>query len=90
MRVDLDEPLFPRGREALKKVVADKPSDLDALLFGLEVENKSYDLYRMAASGTNDPLGKEMFEFSAEQERGHFNSLMMRYEYLAGPTGWSA
>ena len=86
----MDKPLFPGGKEALEKVVTDKSSDLDAVLFGLEIEIKSYDLYRTTSLETTDPIGKEMFEFLAGEERGHFNILMMRYEYLAGPIGWSA
>lgn len=48
-----------------------KSSDLDALLFGLDIENRSYDLYRRAASETTNAEGKAMFEFLAEEERGH-------------------
>ncbi len=86
--IDLDKPLFPRGREALEKAVTIKSGDWDALLSGLDVEIKSYDLYRRAASEIENPLGKQMFEFLAGQERGHFNVLMMRYDALFGPVSW--
>lgn len=88
--IELTDSLFPGGREALEKMVTTRSGDLDALLFGLEIEDKSYDLYRTAAASTTDPLGKDVFAFLAGQEREHFNILMMRYEYLAGPIGWSA
>ncbi len=88
VHIDLDRPLFPRGREALEKAVTIKSSDGDALLSGLDVESKSYDLYRRAASEIENPLGKQMFEFLAGQEESHFNILMMRYEALFGPAGW--
>lgn len=87
--IELTGPLFPGGREALEKKITARSGDLDALLFGLEIEDKSYDLYRTAASSTTDPLGKDVFAFLAGQEKDHFNILMMRYEYLAGPIGWS-
>ena len=87
--IDMDKPLFPKGKEALEKAVKAKSRDTDAMLFGLEIENKSYDLYRTAALATTNPLGKAMFEFLAGEERGHFNILMMRYESLAGPVAWS-
>ena len=48
-QVELDKPLFPRGKGALEQAVSTKSSDLDALLFGLDIEMKSYDLYRQAA-----------------------------------------
>ncbi len=88
--ISLDKPLFPKGREALEKAITTKSSDWDALLFGLDIETRSYDLYRKAASETNDPLGKQMFEFLAGEERGHFDILMMRYDSLFGPIAWSA
>lgn len=86
--IDLDKPLFPRGIEALEKTVTARSSDWDALLFGLDIEIKSYDFYRRAASEIGDPLGKETFEFLAEQEQSHFDVLMMRYDSLFGPISW--
>ena len=86
--MDLDKPLFPRGIEALEKTIATRSSDWDALLFGLDIEIKSYDLYRKAASQIEHPLGKQMFEFLAGQEQSHFNVLMMRYDSLFGPVSW--
>lgn len=89
--INLNEPLFPKDKETFEKVITTKSNDIDALLFGLDIENKSYDLYYKAASETTDTLGKTMFEFLAGQERGHFNILMMRYEFLSGRSaGWSA
>ncbi len=84
----LSESLFPKGREALKAVVRSHSDTRDVLLFGLDIETKSYDLYRKGAAGTADALGRETFEFLADQERSHFNVLMMRYEALFGPTTW--
>lgn len=86
--VDLDRPLFPGGREALEKAATIKSSDWDTLLFGLDIEIKSYDLYRRAASEIENPLGKQMFEFLVGQEESHFNVLMMRYDALFGPASW--
>ncbi len=87
--IDLEKPLFPRGREALEKAVTTKSSDWDALLSGLDVEIKSYDFYRRAASEIGNPLGKQMLEFLAGQDESHFNVLMMRYVALFGPAGWN-
>jgi len=90
VRIDLDKPLFPEGERALQKAVTKESGDLDALLFGLGIENKSYDLYRRAALETRNTTGRALFEFLAAQERGHFDILMMRYEHLAGPVAWQA
>ncbi len=88
VNIDLNKPLFPRGREALKKAVTNKSGDWEALLFGVEIETKSYDLYRRAALETSDLLGKQMFEFLAGQEQSHFDILMMRFDSLFGPISW--
>ncbi len=86
--IDLDKPLFPMTKEAREKAVTTRSSDWDALLFGLDIEIKSYDLYRKAALATGDPLGKEMFAFLASEENRHFDLLMMRYDALFGPIAW--
>ncbi|MBI4303675.1 MAG: ferritin family protein [Chloroflexi bacterium] len=88
VKIDLSKSLFPKGRKGLDTTFASKSSDRDALLFGLEIENKSYDLYRASAAQIIEPLGKEMFEFLAGEEQGHFNILMMRYDLLFGPVAW--
>ena len=90
VRIDLDKSLFPEGKEALDKAVTTKSSDSDALLFGLDIKTKNFDMYRRAAVETADALGKAMFGFLAGEEKGHFNILMMRYEYLTEPIEWSA
>jgi rubrerythrin len=86
--IPIDKPLFPRGKKALEKTVSIQSTETQALLFGIDIENRSYDLYRKGAAKIRHPLGKQVFEFLASEERGHFNILMMRYEYLAGPIGW--
>ncbi len=88
--VDLGQPRFP-GRKADRVAAAkDVATEAEALLFGLEIESTSYDLYRKAAAETEEPLGKSVFEFLAGEEAMHFNVLMMRYDLGLGPAGWSA
>lgn len=86
----LNNSLFPKGREALEKAVGQKSADRDALLFGLDIETKSYDLYRKAALETANEIGKSMFEFLAGEEKRHFDILMMRYDFLFGPVAWTS
>ena len=88
VEIDLEKQLFPKGIEALKKTITVKSDDWDALMFGLDIEIKSYDLYRNAASQIEDSLGKQMFQFLAGQEQSHWDILMMRYEYFFGPVSW--
>lgn len=82
--VDLDKPLFPPEKEA----ISPEASDTDALLFALQIENESYELYRKAATETADPAGSEMYQFLAGQERTHFDILMLNYEHLVNTGSW--
>jgi rubrerythrin len=82
--VDLDKPLFPPDRET----IGPEASDIDALLFALQIENESYELYRKAASETADPAGKAMYQRLASQERTHFDILMLNYEHLVSTGSW--
>ncbi|MFB0545442.1 MAG: ferritin family protein [Anaerolineae bacterium] len=82
--IDLDKPLFPKGREALKEAIPEEASQDDALLFALGLENNSFELYRKAVQETEEPVGKEMYLFLANTERHHFDVLMANYEALYG------
>ena len=86
--VDLDKPLFPPGGEAVEKAIAPDASDADALLFALQKENESYELYRQAATETADPAGKEMYQRLASYEHIHFDILMLNYEHLVSTGNW--
>ena len=86
--VDLRSPLFPPGREALEKMVRSDDSDLDALLLALGFENKSYELYRKGYTETDDPQGKAVYEYLADMEREHFETLMRNYEHLSRTGSW--
>lgn len=86
--VDLGRPLFPPGREALEKMVRPDDSDLDALLLALGFENDSYELYRKGYAETDDPQGRAMYEYLADMEREHFETLMRNYEHLSRTGSW--
>jgi len=86
--VDLGKPLFPPGREALEKMVRPDDSDLDALILALGFEHDSYELYRKGYTETDDPQGKAMYEYLADMEREHFETLMRSYEHLSRTGSW--
>lgn len=89
VKADLTTPLFPEGEEAFQKAVRPDASDQDALLFALQIENESFDLYRELAQTTDDPNGKRMYGYLANAERGHFELLMLNYEHLSTVGGWA-
>ncbi len=84
--VDLSTRLFPKDR---KTANTDRYDELDVLAFAMEIEMKSYNLYRTASNETASPIGKSTFEFLAGEEKNHFDTLMTRYDYLVGrPVTW--
>lgn len=86
--VDLDKPIFPKGKQAAEKAVKSDYTERDALLFAMNIESDSYNLYRKSAQETASARGKEVYTFLAGEEQTHFDIVMMRYELVAGPQAW--
>ncbi len=81
--------IFPQGREGLEKAAKANPDEVDAVLTALDMENKSYDLYRTQFETVTDPKAKQLYEFLAGQERTHFDLLMANYEAMVQFGGWA-
>jgi hypothetical protein len=86
--VDLESPLFPEGEQELAEAVRPDANDRDALLFALQIENDSFDLYQKQAKAASDPNARRMYEYLTGAERTHFNLLMSNYESLERYGGW--
>lgn len=84
-----DEPLFPKDKTLFEKAVHPEASDLDALIFALQIEHKSFELYRQWAQKSSEPAAKAMYKWLACAERGHFNQLMLNYESLLNSGYWA-
>ncbi|MBI4289235.1 MAG: ferritin family protein [Chloroflexi bacterium] len=80
--------LFPKDKAALDRI-SQTSTDIDALRFGLTIENRSFEFYFKAAHDSESSEGRSMYAFLAETERGHFDMLMMRLEGIIGPLGWT-
>jgi rubrerythrin len=87
-QADLDKPLYPRGRDALKRTIRPDDSDIDALLFAIKTENDSFNLYSEHAKSSADAQAKSFYEYLAEEARTHFNLLMLNHESLSSAGGW--
>jgi rubrerythrin len=72
----------------LEKAIQPDASDMDALLFALQIENDSFDLYAKQAQASQDLNATRMFGFLADAERTHFNLIMLNYESLSSQGGW--
>jgi len=77
--IDAVSLVFPPD-EQIPETIGENPSEEDALLFGLNIENKSFSLYRNSAQQAAAPEAKTMFSQLANAEHRHFDILMQRYE----------
>jgi rubrerythrin len=82
--------IFPQSENVCEETLRPDESDLDALLFALQIENQSFNLYREMAEKTKDPNGKRMYAYLADAERGHFERLMLNYEHLSTTGTWAS
>lgn len=81
--VDVVSVVFPPAMRVLESLPAN-PSEEDALLFGLAVEDKSFKLYHNSAEIANNPEARRLFLQLAGAEQTHFEVLMQRYESRFG------
>lgn len=84
-----DKGIFPTDPSIFEKSVRQDASDTDALIFALQAEHKSYELYRNAANAVEDPQAKRMFQWLAGVEQAHFNQLMLNYDSLVTTGQWA-
>lgn len=81
--IDAVSVVFPPEKQVLAEL-SPNPSEEDALLFALGVEDKSFKLYHNSAQIAKDPDAKKLFMQLAGAEQTHFNVLMQRYDSRYG------
>ena len=86
--IDLEAKLFPPDPRKIEKRIGPEPTEIDALHVALEMEIRSYDLYRLAARGATDEAGRQMYQWLASAEMTHFNLLMSNYESIISGGSW--
>jgi rubrerythrin len=79
--------VFPDKRKAAL-IIPKKAKDLDALKMAMDFELKGYEAYVQAGKETDDPKGKQVFEFLAKQENSHYVFLQKTYDYLTTKGAW--
>ena len=77
--IDAVSVVFPPQKAVIKEL-SENPSDEEALLFALGVEDKSFKLYYNSSQIAKDPEAKKLFLQLAGAEQVHFDVLMQRYE----------
>jgi len=86
--IDLDAKLFPPDPRKIERKIGSDPTEVDVLHVALEMEIKSYDLYRLAARGAPDEAGRQMYQWLTSAEMTHFNLLMSNYEAIISGGSW--
>jgi rubrerythrin len=64
-------------------------SDLDALSFGLQLEEKSIKYYDELVVKSQDKYEKRFYLTLSHEERGHYLKIMDSVELLSNPEGWN-
>jgi rubrerythrin len=78
---DEKRPIFPDKKD-IGEVLPEEASLEDVLLFALDAEDKTVDLYEKSAEEVDDPRAEEFFSRLARVEKGHFSTVFQRYESI--------
>jgi len=82
------ESIFLKASKELGSEIKIAQSELEAIETAMNMELKTYDLYRSQSEQSTSPLQKRFYQALAAEERGHHLALLDSYEYLTDPTGW--
>lgn len=77
------EELFPQG-QSIAGAVDRLSDDLNALAFGIEMEQKAVELYSRQAAESADPAAEKAYDFLVQEEIRHYDQLKTQWEKLAG------
>jgi rubrerythrin len=75
-------------QESLQEKAQASENDLNALRFGLEIEDKSIKYYENLANHAPDSYEKRFYLTLSHEERDHYLRIMDSIEYLSDPVGW--
>lgn len=80
--------IFIRATEKTGANVKVPPTELDAVKTAIDMEIKSYELYRDRSQTAMYDGEREFYELVAAEEREHHLILLDYQEYLGNPAGW--
>ena len=80
--------IFAKAIEEMGLDVKAPPTELDAVQTAMDMENKTYDLYKSRRQTADYDAEREFYEALTAQERGHYLILRDYHEYLIDPAGW--
>lgn len=80
--------IFAQATKELGNKFKVAESELEAIKTAMDMEIKTYDLYRSRSEQSTLPREKRFYEALAAEERGHHLALLDSYDYLTDPAGW--
>jgi len=82
------ESIFSAAMKNPQKLPGTSASDLEAVRTALDMEERSFRLYRDRSEEASTPGEVQFYQALAAEERGHISSLRDTEEYLTDPEGW--
>ncbi len=80
--------IFAEATKELGSKIKVADSELEAVKTAMDMESKTYDLYRSRSEQSTLPAERRFYQVLAAEERGHHLALLDSYEYLTDPAGW--
>jgi len=80
--------IFIRATEEIGSNVKAPPTELDAIKTAIDMEIKSYELYKSQSQSATYGAERDFYEVVAAEEREHHLVLLDYQEYLSNPAGW--
>ena len=80
--------IFARAVEEMGSNIKAPATELDAIQTAMDMENKSYDLYKSRSQTAAYDAERDFYQTLAAEEREHHLILLDYYEYLKDPAGW--
>ena len=82
--------IFVEAPREVRRSASGVQSDIDAFKVALGMEDRSIEVYKELAEGTDDEELRSIYERFAEQERIHRSAIENTMEYLEHPVDWFA
>ena len=82
--------IFEQSIEHFDKQAKPESDDLEAHKLGMDLEQKSHDLYKRFFEESDDEKVKRFFEFLMKQENAHYELIQKAYNFISDPEGFYA
>lgn len=80
--------IFARAIEEIGSRVKAPTTELEAVQTAMDMENKSYDFYKLQSKKATYDAERSFYDTVAAEEREHHRVLLDYYDYLRDPAGW--